>query len=200
MGFFNSSLAEIDSVIQTLNPIVTKIVIALIILLLGFILGKLIGTIIFRVLQAIEIDNAFFRIFGIKLKVEHFISGIFSFLVYLLAVVLALNQVNLLSLTIQLLSYIVVIAIIISIILGLRNIIPNFVAGLVVKKKLSLFQGNKINIGEIKGRIVNVNSIYVYIETIEKDLISVPFSYFLKEKTRIFKKNNELKNKTDKTN
>ncbi len=194
MGIFNSSISQANAVFTAINPIISKIFIGLIILLIGFILGRILGTVVKRLFQMIELDQTAYRIFRANLKIERFISGLASFVIYFLAVIAALSQVGLLSIIAQGLSYIIVIVVLLSIILSLRNIIPNFAAGIFLKRKLGLRPGTKIIMGNISGTIKKANSVYLQVITEEEDILLIPFSCLLQEKTTIKKESLQNKN------
>ena len=188
MGVVNSTLQELNIAFQDLNPLILNIIIALIMLLIGFILGKLVGTMIKRLLSHLELDKLLVSYLRINFKAETFIAGIISFIIYFFTVIAAINQVGLLSILLQIISYVVVIAILVSIVLGLRNIIPNVYAGFTLKKKLNLKTGQKISVGNVSGKITKINTVYVYVKTQEQDLVLVPFSAMLQENVTFKKK------------
>ena len=132
-----------------------------------------------------ELDKSLLRVTRLNIRLERIISGLVAFIIYFFSVIIALNQVGLLSIIIQWLSYAVVIAILISLTLGLRDIIPNLFAGLSLKRKLKLRVGKKINVGTVKGKISKLNSLYVHVVTKDEEIILVPYSQLMKEKTKI---------------
>ena len=62
-------------------------------------------------------------------------------------------------------------------ILGLKDLIPNYSTGLNVKKTLKV--GEWIKIGEYQGKVEKVESLVVVVKNKDK-LVSIPISMFLK--------------------
>lgn len=187
MGIVNRSLQQIDQAFTHLNPVIFNIAVALVILLIGFIVGRIASTLVKRLLQTLETDKAVYTFLRIHVKLERALSGLVAFIIYVFAMLLALGQAGLLSILIEWLSYAVVIAILIAFALGLRNVFPNFLAGLVVKRRIKFLPGDHLRVGTAEGTIQRVNTLFVYLTTKEGDLLSVPFAELFRETSKVRK-------------
>src|SRR3989339_151258 len=105
------SQTDVDTAVSMISPIIVNIINAIIILLIGFVFGKFIEKLSFRVFQMIELD----KITRKKLKIKNLsktLSHILSFLIYLVAIIIALNK---LSLTTTVITTIIILFIIVMV-------------------------------------------------------------------------------------
>jgi potassium-dependent mechanosensitive channel len=186
MADINSTLQS-NALFSSLQPIVINSLIALLILLIGFIVGKIVGNLLKRLFKSLEIDNWIMTKLRVDLQLENFLSGLIAFAIYLFSVIMALRQIGLLNVIGQALVIIVVVIALVMLFLGMKNVIPNVVAGFVVKSRLPLRLGKTVTIGTIQGTISGMTALYICIKTPEEDILYVPFSTFLQQNTRIKK-------------
>ncbi|RJQ15506.1 hypothetical protein C4573_05090 [Candidatus Woesearchaeota archaeon] len=182
MGTIGSSIQELSNAFSTLSPIILNMVIALVILLLGFIIGKVLSNLVKRLLRHVKLDDSLIKVIRIDLNLESFAAAVVSFVIYFLTVIAALNQVGLLGWVIKVITYAVVMVILVMILLGLKDFIPNMVAGFYVKGTMHLRVGRKVHIDSVQGTILSVNLVAIAVETAQKDRVLVPFSLLLKNK------------------
>ncbi len=180
--------SKVDYIIDLIKPIFSKIVVALIILLIGFIIGKFFQKIIHKILREVELNNLAKRTVGLRLKLEEFISHAISYFIYFIAIIMAMEIMNLSSIIIYIMSAGLIIIIISSILLGIKDFIPNFFAGLTLHRKKFLNEGDMIEIDNIKGKVIDFNLIDVQLETNKGDMIFVPNAIFIKKEFKRLKK------------
>jgi small-conductance mechanosensitive channel len=141
----NESLNVVNEVGQTVNPVLSKIVIAVLILLIGLIVGKLAGMLIKRLLNELRLDkNA--RAKGLKFSLEKTIGNLVSYIIYLVAVIMSLNRLGLTSAILAIIAGVVVLVIIVSFVLSVRDFFPNFLTGLRIKVKKLFSEGDEVQI------------------------------------------------------
>jgi small-conductance mechanosensitive channel len=93
---------------------------------------------------------------------------------------MALESVGLTPFVLNTISAVLIIIIAISVILAVKDFIPNFIGGYTFRRKRLFKKGEKIRIGEIEGKIKKINLIDTYIVTSKNDLIIIPNSLFIK--------------------
>ena len=76
------------------NPWVVKIVAALAILLIGFVIGRFFGNISRIVIKELELNSIIRRKINIKFNLENYAYYIISFIIYIFAIDIALNQLG----------------------------------------------------------------------------------------------------------
>ena len=76
---------------------------------------------------------------------------------------------------------------ILTFLVGLKDIIPNFVAWVVIQKRELIREGRKIEVREISGVVEKIGYLETEIKTENGDTLYVPNSLFLKSKTRVKK-------------
>ena len=141
------------------------------ILLIGLALGVLVKKLVFRILKEIELNKIMSRV-GVTYNLEHWISSILSYLVYLVTMIFFLEQLGITSIVLILILGAV----------GLKDVIPNFVAWVLLQRKGRMIEGHHVNVREIGGRVERIGFLETEIRTENGDLLYVPNSLFLKSK------------------
>lgn len=154
--------------------IISKFVVATIILLIGFIFGKLIGKLFLSILKEMKIDKAVKKAVGINIPIEDILSSFLTYFIYFVTIIMALNQMGLTTDILNIISAAIMIVIILSIFLGIKDFIPNAISGIIIHNKGFLKKGDNIKIDNLEGKIININLIETKIETKEGDIISIP--------------------------
>jgi small-conductance mechanosensitive channel len=170
-----------ETFIQVIGQHIYTIIIAVVILLIGFIIGIMTRNVLRKILHEIELDRIAKKI-GIYFSVEDKISAIVSYLIYFIAIIMFLNQLGLTPYIVYLLVGMVLLLFALTIILGLKDFIPNFVAGMFLYQKKYFTVGKRVRIEGIEGKIKNIGLTEIEIETDNGDLLYVPCSLFRKKK------------------
>ena len=171
----------IDYLRYNLEGIYLKLLVAFIILLTGAIIGKLLGKLTNRILHEIELDNILKKATGKELKFEKFISSFAMYLVYFITIIMVLNQLNVTTTVLQMILAAVIIIIIISVILAIKDFVPNAFAGLYIYRRGLIKEGETINLNGIVGKVAHINLVETKLETKEGDLVYVPNSTITKK-------------------
>jgi small conductance mechanosensitive channel len=177
----NDSIAVAENVVNTASPLVIRIISAIIILLLGFIIGRITGRLVKKVLTSVDLDKNFRKITGTRVSLERFVSGFISFIIYLAAIIMALNQLGITTVVLNIITAGIVLIVIVAFLLAVKDFIPNSVAGLNIKIKGLIKEGQSITVKGIKGKVKEVNLVDTHIITKNKELIVVPNSVFQRE-------------------
>ncbi len=174
-----------------LSGIFTKLVVAVIIVLIGLVAGKLLGKFIHKLLHEIELNKLIKKSAGIKISAEEIISSFVTYFIYFIFIVMALNQLGLTTVVLHMISGAILILIIISILLSIKDFMPNMFAGFFIHQKGFIKEGDIIQIDNTKGKVVHINLVETKIETKKGDIIYIPNS-LLTKKTVVKLKNKKL--------
>ena len=150
-------------------------------LLIGLALGILVKKFIFKLLKEVELNKIMSRV-GITYNLEFWISSILSYLVYLITLVFFLNQLGITSIVLYLIVGAILMLVILTAIVGLKDVIPNFVAWVLLQRKGRMIEGHHVSVREIDGRVERIGFLETEIRTESGDLLYVPNSLFLKSK------------------
>jgi small-conductance mechanosensitive channel len=105
-----------------------------------------------------------------------------SLLVYLVAIVLFLNQLRIASVVLYLVVGAILMLIILTFVVGLKDVIPNIVAWVFIQRKGTIKEGRRVEVREIAGVVENVGYLETEIKTDRGDILYVPNALFMKSK------------------
>ena len=163
---------------QFLNILYTKMlgrfVVAIVILLLGFIAGKFIGATLQRALKEIELNKIMRNATGINWSVEKLISNIVMYLIYIVVIIMALEAMQITSTVIYIILTLIVVAVITSFILAVKDYIPNMMAGFTIYRKQIVQLNDKIKVKNIEGKVTHISLTETIVKTKEGDIIFIP--------------------------
>lgn len=164
------------------ESIFTKLVVAIIILLVGFILGRMVGKILLKVLNEIELNAIIHKATGIKVSIAELISKGVTYFIYFIFIIAALEKLNISAVAFNLLAGGVIIIIIISIFLGIKDFIPNMIGGIYITQKRYVQKGDRVKVDNIQGTIREIQLNTTKIETQKGDIFFIPNSVLVKSK------------------
>lgn len=171
--------SKVGYIVDLLKPIFSKVVVALILLIIGFIAGKLIGKTVYWMLRSIELNKKWKQMTGLNWRIEAFIGGICAGFVYFLIVILVLTVLGLSAFITKLLGFGIICIIFISMILAVKDFIPNYISGFTLYKKLHV--KDKVMVDSIKGIVEEITWSDVKIKQENGDVLYIPCSLFLKK-------------------
>ena len=157
-----------------------RLIAALIILLIGIIIGKVIGRIILKLLHDLDIDSIAKNATNIDLKIERGISAFAAYFIYFITIIMVLNQLNVTTTVLQMLSAAIIIIIIISIVLAVKDFIPNTFAGFYLYRNKLIREGETVRVKGMEGRVVQISLIETKLETKDGDIVYIPNSVLTK--------------------
>ena len=195
----NSSLVTVGKSFLEPNAWLSSIVVAIVIAVIGLIAGRIAGKLIKRILQDFEFDKSLKKI-GVKISIERYISGFISYSIYIIFFLIALNYVGISSLLLNILFVAIIIVLAISLILALRDSLPNVMASSTIRQNPNLKSGKKLTIGGVTGKINEITYFETRIECDNGDIIHIPNSLFVKEQYIITKAKNKEVNKEAQNN
>lgn len=171
--------SKTEYVTNLLRPILSKAVVAVVVLLVGFIIGKLAGKTVHWVLRTAEINKRWKELTGMSWRIESFISAMISGAIYFIVIVMALTVLGLSGIIAKIISFGLICLIFISLILALKDFIPNYIDGLRLYKRIK--QKDTIIIENMKGQVEEVTWTDVKIAAENGDILYIPNSLFLKK-------------------
>ena len=183
----------IDIFDNVFNDVMVNILVALLIFFIGFIFGRLLGRIIKKVLRHMNTDYFMRNTLGIKLSVEDVLSVSASYFVYMISFVMALNQLGLSTAILQMVIGGVIAIIVISIILSIKDFLPNMVAGLLIREKSFVAEGDVIRIKDIEGKVEELGLVETVIVNRHGDRIFIPNIVFTKNEVINYKPRSKKK-------
>lgn len=170
------------------SGVVTDIVIAMAILLIGFIIGNLLGRVLKRLLYEFKVDPALKKSLKIKFSMEKILSEILSYSIYFISIVMTLNHLGVTSTILNIISIALIVLIAFSILLALKDLVPNFIAGIKIIQKEIVKKGDNISFDKIKARVVKVTWTETKLESKSGDIIFIPNSLLLKKILKVPKR------------
>jgi len=166
---------------KILSSVFTKLVVAVIIVLIGLVLGKILGKFVQKALHEIELNKIIKKAAGIKASVEEIISTSLSYFIYFIFIVMALNQLGITTVVLHMISGAILIIIIISILLSIKDFMPNMFAGLFIHQIRFIKEGDILKVDNTEGKVVHINLVETKIETKHGDIIYIPNSLLTKK-------------------
>ncbi len=187
-----------EKAVEVLKPIYLNIIAAFLILFAGIIVGKIFGKLVKKVLHEIELNKITHKATSLKLSIEEFTGGFVQYFVYFITVIMALNQLNVTTTVLSMVGGAVIILIVVSIILAIKDFIPNVFAGFYIYRNKFIKVGEIIKVKGMEGEVKEVNLFETRIETISGDTIYIPNSALTK--TEVVKIKSEKIDKKDDKN
>jgi small conductance mechanosensitive channel len=168
------------SVRESTSGLFYKFIVAIVLLLIGFILGKILGRLVYKFLHSFEINENFSKLAGITLKIEEIAETFTTYFLYFVTIVIVLQQIGLVSTILHMIAAGVIILIILSTFLGIKDFIPNAISGFFIQRKNEFKIGQRIKVKGMQGKITEINLLETKIETKSGDIIFIPNSVLSK--------------------
>ncbi|MFC1648261.1 mechanosensitive ion channel domain-containing protein [Nanoarchaeota archaeon] len=173
--------------ISVIDPVIRTILIAIVILLIGLVAGKLISRFVKHLLHQLEADKTFKATTGWKFSIEKTISSFVEYFIYFIVIIMALEKIGITSAVLNMVAGIIILLVLISIVLAIKDFVPNMMAGLILKGKKEYKKGVKIQVKRIEGKIQEIGLLETRVLTSKKDIILIPNSIFVKHEITIKK-------------
>lgn len=154
--------------------IIPDIVVALIVILVGFIIGKIVGKLLQKILHDLSIDTFTKKAFKLKFSFEEFISSSAMYIIYLLAFVASLRRFGFVVSALNIIGIAILLFVLISFFLSVRDFVPNAIAGLVIFRKKKFHAGDHIKVKHVEGKIIKIKLAETILETKGHDIIYIP--------------------------
>jgi small conductance mechanosensitive channel len=170
----------LNSLNTLFSQLFTKLIIAIIIILIGFIIGKLVSRVVYKILHEFELNKSLKKA-RIRISLEEIISQFLAYFIYFAAIIWALNELGITTTVLNMIAAALLILIIISTLLAIKDFIPNFFACLFIRQRRILKIGSNVEIDKIHGKIKKIGLIETKILTKNGDIIYIPNSILTKK-------------------
>ncbi|MBI2668670.1 mechanosensitive ion channel [Candidatus Woesearchaeota archaeon] len=171
----------IDEAVQITKNYAYTIITAVVILLIGFALGILAKKLAARLLREVELNRIMHKV-NVMYDVERWISWIISSVIYLITFVWFLKQLGITSTVLYIVVGAIFMLLVLTIIVGLKDVIPNFVGWIFLQRQDKVKEGSRIDVKEIAGTVEKIGFLETEIKTDNEDILYVPNALFLKNK------------------
>lgn len=158
------------------NEFLIRVLTAFLMLIIGLILAKVISNIIRRFIRGIEVNKTLEKQLKLKINLENHVGSIVKYLIYLITMILILNQLGIPTKILQIILVIIIVLFVLFVILAFKDWLPNLISGIYILRTGKIRPGEKIKINEIKGKVIKINLLETKIETNNNELIFIPNS------------------------
>jgi small-conductance mechanosensitive channel len=166
--------------------ILVKIASIVVILIGGYIFAHILSNLVKNILKNLEIDKIISRESKFKFKIESRLVNLVKYGMYILTVLLIMKQLNIDEKIIFLVITLGIVGSLFLVLLNLADIIPNFIAGIRIKNKKNIKEGQKIKVGDIEGRIIDIGLIETKLKHKEHALV-IPNRLLIKKRVKLMK-------------
>ena len=163
-----------------LSDLIIKMVAAIVILLLGLLLGRFLEKLIKKLFKEFNVDKILKEDTGLKFSFENFLGKLVKWVIYFVAVIMALNQLRITTTVLNIFLGVFLLVIVVILVLGFKDFIPNIIAGISIYRKKYVKVGDDLQMEGVKGKVVEVNLLDTKIRTKKDDKIIIPNSVLLK--------------------
>lgn len=183
---------------QVLDIIVSgnlnRAVAAVVVLLISFLVARFLGNLTARILSELNTNKILKESFGVRAPIEQVIGRVVYYLVLLIGIIIALNQLGLSKIILYIILTIISIIIVSFIILALKDFVPNVFASIWIHQKKIIEIGDNIEFKDVYGKVTEISLTETKIETKDKETVLIPNSLLLKEKIKKRKDNSKKRN------
>ena len=170
--------------------ILNKIIAGSIIFFLGFMIGKLFSNILKKIFYEIDLNDKFSNILLNKINIEKIIVKFVEYSIYTVTIILTLRKLGIASFIVKGLIIFGIALIILTIILDLKDLIPNMIAYIKIRKNKYYTKGDRIKIHLASGIVKKISFITTRIITDHNDELviqnySVVENFVVEKKTII---------------
>ena len=166
-------------IVALLRSIASNIVVAVVLLLIGIVVSRLMERLVIKVLHELELDN-WLKKAGVRFALEQTVGSIIRYFGYFLTIIVALNQIGLTSFVVNLAAGGIIVLVLVAIFLGIKDFVPNFIAGVSIYQRGFVKEGDIIRVRDIEGEVREINLLDTRIKTRTGDLLFIPNSMLTK--------------------
>lgn len=159
-------------------------ILSVVILLVGLAIGILAKKLFQRLLQEIKLNKIIAKL-RIFMDLESGLSSVIAYAIYLVSIILFLDGLGIRSVVLYIIVGALALLFLLTFIVRLKDVIPNSIGWIVIKRKKVVQKGKKIHLQQISGVIKRIGLMETEIETSKGDKLYVPNLLFVKEKMKI---------------
>lgn len=159
----------------------TNTMLALMALFIGCIIGKMVEKTVKRMLHELEVNTVIKKIVGVRILVEEGCSISAKWIVYVMASIIALKQLGIETLALNILFGGIILFVVIALLLALRDAFPNAIGGIIIFKRGTIKKGDVIMVKDITGKVLEMSLLQTIVETKNGDIMYVPNAALVRE-------------------
>lgn len=163
-----------DYIRGVLSPLLNNVVIAVFTFFIGLIVGRVAGKLTSRTLHSFEVDKALKGATGTSVSIEGLLEVGVSYLTYFIFFIISLNQLGLTQWVLIGISGFAGLIGVVAMVLALKDVLPNAVAGLLLMARKFPQKGDMVNIESVIGKVEEMTILETRIKTRKGDIISFP--------------------------
>jgi len=115
-----------------------------------------------------------------KHHIDIIAGSIVKYLVYTISVVVSLNQIGLALHVVNSVLVVLLVVVAIGIFLGIKDFIPNIMAGIYIVSKKKIKKGQRIKVKDVEGKVIDIELLETKLKTPKGHEIIIPNSFFVK--------------------
>jgi len=167
---------EANVALSILNPLILRIVIAILIFFIGFVIGKIVQKLILNIFKISDLDRIIRKNTGMKFSTSIVVATIASYFIYIVAIVMAMNRLEIGTTIITTIVILLVIILILFVVFGMNDIFANLTAGFMIRLKKNIKAGDYIRIKDkhVEGYIISMNLLNIRLETKKDEVVFIP--------------------------
>jgi len=169
-------MAFIENVTAAISDVLAKILVAVIVLLVGFIVGRIVGRLLEKFLHEIELNVLVRKMLRKRIAAEQLLGTLVAYSIYLVTILLALSQLGLTRIVLYVLATGVIVLVLLSVLLGIRDFIPNVLAGFSIHRRGLVRKGKTVRVARARGKVLHVGLVDTKIKTNTGDVLLIPNS------------------------
>lgn len=169
--------------------ILNKIVTAMIIFFLGFMLGKIASNLTKRLLEEVNLNKRSLNTFLGRTNLENVLSVFVAFIIYFGTVLMALNTLGITKYILWILLAFFALTLLSTLILDIRDLLPNLYAWIKIKTKKYFSKGDRIKTSLAEGVVKRITPFTTRVITAHGDELYIK-NYAVLENLTVEKKYN----------
>ena len=182
MTLIDTVIAGADAVVVTITPWLNGLVIALVILFTGLFVGRFLGNLARTVLEDLKADEWLRPLLKRAIPLAKAIGGFCSYALYALAIWWSLSTIGLTQVLLVVLAAVATFSLVVSVTLALRDLVPNLLAGVVVRRRKLFHAGDTLLFDGVEGAVEERGLLHTTLRRQNGDLLIVPQRLFLKHR------------------
>jgi len=168
--------------VELYSPLFLKIIGTFVILVVGIIFARIVTNITKRVLKELEV-NKMLKKTPMKVPLERYVSSLIKYIIYFVSIIVALNYLGIPTIVLQIILLVFLGLIVVIVILAFKDIIPNFISGVILYNKKGFIKiGDIIKVRETEGKVITLSLTETVVKTKRGDIVHIPNSIITKEK------------------
>ena len=175
-------MASVTEFLRAAEPIYTELAVSVVIVLLGLVIGRMLGKLVQKILMEIEFDRLVKMFLGLSLSLQSILGSVASYAIYAVFLFWALRNLGMESVLFKLLVIAAIAILALSLVLALKDFVPNLSAGIIIHMKGLLRRDDHVEFDRISGRVLHLDLLSVHLQTKSKDTVIIPNSIILKGK------------------